>query len=436
VNQQPTTRIAGMGRARSYRTIAWLYVIATLATHLFFLLKVRDRIIRGDPDFTVYYTAAKIIREGRSAQLYDAQTQLQVQREFTNDADIRHSPLPYIHPAFEALLFLPLTFVRYPNAFVLWNLLNLGLVFYIARLLRSFVFLKMFATWEIALGCLAFFPIFANFQQGQDAILLLLVWALGFRCLERGSDLLAGCWFGLGIFKYHLVLASFLILAIWRGRRLVFGFAMVALPAAVVSLAVVGWQGTLRYPEFVWHVLSHGGFGRIPANELPNLLGLLSGWPRLDHEGWAVQMAVFAGSIGLIIAIAGLRSVQRDRESFRLGFACAIIVALLVAYSTNTYDLSLLLLAVVITGDYCVRNLSGTSERLAVLLPIAPLLISPLWFWPWLKWQRINVVAAFLLLWLYFIRREVLRRRALSEVLSPPSFAAAAPQPASANKSE
>jgi hypothetical protein len=421
---------------RSYRKILWLYIIAIVVTHLFFLWRVRDRIIRGDPDFTVYYTAAKIIREGRSAQLYDAHTQLQVQQEFTNDADIRHSPLPYIHPAFEALLFLPLTFVDYPNAFALWNLLNLALVFYIARLLRRFAFLKIFATWEIALGCLAFFPVFANFHQGQDAILLLLVCVLGFRSLERDSDLVAGCWLGLGIFKYHLVLPLFLILAIWRGRRFIFGFAMVALPAAVISVALVGWQGTLRYPDFTWHVLSQGGFGRIPANQLPNVLGLLAGWPLLDHNaGWALQLAVLACSIGLILAIASLRSVKRDPNSFRLGFACAVIVSPLVAYTTNTYDLSLLLLPLAIVADYCFRNLRKRTERLAILLPIAPLLISPLWFWLWLKWQRANLIAVFLLLWLYFIRRQILRMRAGSEVLSAASLVAA-PQTASANKTE
>lgn len=420
-----------MRRLRSYRTIAWLYLIAVAATQLFFLWRVRDQIIRGDADFTVYYTAAKIIRQGRSAQLYDAHTQLQVQREFTNNADVRRSPLPYIHPAFEALLFVPLTLLDYPKAFVLWNLFNLGLLFFIASLLRDFVFLKAFTVSEIALGCFVFFPVFANFYQGQDAILLLFLYVMSFHALERDSDFIAGCWLGLGIFKYHLLLPFFLILAIWRGRRIIFGFAVTALPATAISLALVGWRGALRYPGFTWHVLSRGGFGRIPANQLPNLLGLIGGWSVLNPGGWAVQTAVLVCSLGLIFAIAGLQGGRRDRESLRLGFACAITVALLVAYSTNTYDLSLLLLPVAIVCDHCFRNPGERKAKLALLLPIAPLLIGPFWFWPWLKWERINVIAVFPLVWLYFMAREILRMRA---GFSCPASFSAAPQPASADK--
>jgi hypothetical protein len=108
-----------------------------VAIHAAFLWSARGRSQKGDPDFTAFYTAGKILREGRGAELYRAATQNAVQWEFATDTDIRQGPLPYICPPFEALVFVPLTFLPYPEAFVLWNLLNLGLLFVIALLLRQ-----------------------------------------------------------------------------------------------------------------------------------------------------------------------------------------------------------------------------------------------------------------------------------------------------------
>src|SRR6202007_3182113 len=120
---------------RQRKALLWIFVAAILSTHLFFLWRVRDRIARGDPDFTVFYTAGKILRQGHGAQLYQSNTQLAVQAEFARNSDIRRGPLPYIHPPFEALFFLPLTFLSYAHAFVAWNLINLAILLGVARLL-------------------------------------------------------------------------------------------------------------------------------------------------------------------------------------------------------------------------------------------------------------------------------------------------------------
>ena len=246
--------------------------------HIFFLWRVRDRIARGDPDFTVFYTAGKVLREGKGAQLYDPYTQQAAQREFTANSDIRRGPLPYIHPPFEALVFLPLTFFSYPVAFVLWGLVNLGLLLGVMLVLRDSVhLLREISPPEMVLWSLAFFPVFATFHQGQDAILLLLVLALGFRALNERAEFRAGCWLGFGVFKYHLILPIILILVIWKGRKLLFGFLTTGACLAFMSLALVGWRAALQYPVYALHIASNAGFGGIPLRQLPNLLGCWQG---------------------------------------------------------------------------------------------------------------------------------------------------------------
>lgn len=370
---------------------------------MLFLWNLRGRARKGDPDFTVYYTAARILREGRGNALYDSATQLAAQRGFTADSDIRRGPLPYIHPPFEALIFWPLTFLPYFTALELWNALNLLLLIVIWLLLRrSLSALQRIAFGDWMLLSLAFFPIFANFHQGQDAIFLLLLFVLGFSALDRDSDFAAGCWFGLGVFKYHFVVPLFLVLALWRGRRFILGFATTAFSMGLISLAIVGWRGALQYPAYAWRVVSMPSLGGLPLRLTPNLLGLLAAVPFFDH-GWPLRSATMIASLGLLLAVALIGKGKDDRQRSRLSFAAAVIASLLAGYSTNTYDLSLLLLPLAIIVDDCLK---GSTSKF-ILLPALPLLVSPLWFVLWLYWWRTNLIAIFLLWWIYAIWREL-----------------------------
>lgn len=397
---------------QAYKTGAYLFLVGMLATHAYFFWSVRGRIARGDPDFTVFYTAGKVVREGLGSELYEPGTQKQVQREFATDTDIRQGALPYIHPPFELLVFLPLTFLPYRAAFVTWNLVNLGLLAGVMWLLKgSVAWMKGIPVWLLVLASLAFFPVFANFHQGQDAILLLGFVVLGFRAWERGEEFAAGCWLGLGVFKYHLILPLVLVLAIWKGRKLAMGFGVVTAAAALVSVGIVGWHGALRYPVYVWRVVSEPAYGGIPARQLPNVLGLAAGWPVTPSGGLIIQLIVLVCTLGLLAVVVRLRGLAPDHRLSRLAFACLVIVALLIGYSTNSYDLSLLVLPLALVIDYCAEELRGNPDAWGRLLaPVVPLLISPLWFFLWMRWEQLNLMAVFLVWWLFAIRGEMMRR--------------------------
>lgn len=388
--------------------------MGVLTIHAFFFWSVRGRIVKGDPDFTVFYTAGKVVREGLGRHLYDIRAQQAVQSEFAADEDIRRGPLPYIHPAFESLLFLPLTFLGYRSAFITWNVVNLGILVAVMSLLRGWLdsFRKL-PVWLMVLIALAFFPVFANIHQGQDAILLLLLLVLGLQAADRGALFSAGCWLGLGVFKYHLILLLVLVLGIWKGRRLLLGFTAVAAAAVTVSVAIVGWQGVMQYPEYALRVALEPAFGGIPAQRLPNLLGLVGGWSPSGIAGWPVQVAVMLSTLGLLVVVARLHSAANNPQLFGLCGACAVIASLLAGYSTNTYDLSLLLLPLAFVTDYSARELSGDpSARRWLIAPVLPLLISPLWFFLWMQWGRLNLIAAFLVWWIFAIRGEIARAQA------------------------
>jgi len=393
-------------------------VLGVVATHAFFLWSVRERIARGDPDFTVFYTAGKILRAGHGALLYDAPTQLAAQREFADNSDIRRGPLPFIHPPFEAVLLVPFTFFSYTVAFWLWSALNLVLLYFIVILLRRSVpLLKRLTSGELFVICLAFFPIFANFHQGQDAILLLLIVVLAYRALTRQAIFLAGCWLGFGIFKYHLILPLVFILVIWKGSKLFWGFVSVSAALTLLSLAVVGWRGVLQYPALALQVVSSPDFGGIPPRQLPNLMGLLGGWSSLDHISRGLQVTALASALLLLIVVAWLRRASNDLRLFGLCLSCAVIAAALAGYSTNTYDLSLLVLPLALVADYLAKI--AKRDRFNIVVPVLPLLISPVWFFLWMKWQHINLIAVFLIWWLFAIRHKIVRTAAEQAQIEP-----------------
>ena len=380
--------------------------------HLFFLWTVRDQIAKGDPDFTVFYTAARILRSGQGPQLYDPVTQQAVQQEFATDPDLRHGPLPYVHPPFEALLFVPLTLLPYEQAFWVWSVVNLGMLGAIAVLLRRLLpQLRRITFCDTLMVLLAFFPVFANFHQGQDAILLLLLLVVGYRAFVKGEDFTAGCWWGVGIFKYHLILPLVVILVSWRGRKLLGGFLTTSCSAGLLSLLLVGWRGALSYPRYTWHIFSAPGYGRIPFRQLPNVAGLLAGWTASGNGSPILMLTVLVCSIALLGTVIRFRPAA-DRESLSpLGFASAVITALLVGYSTNTYDLSLLVLPAALSFECYLAQRSAPGAR--VLLPVAVLMISPLWFFLWMRWERIDLIAICLLWWLWALRKEILRIAAI-----------------------
>jgi Glycosyltransferase family 87 len=388
------------------------FLLAVLGTHVFLLWNVRNRVPKGDPDFTVYYTAARILREGRGPALYDAATQQAVQWQFTANSDIRRGPLPYIHPPFEALVFLPLTYLTYSTAFWVWNSANLLLLFVIALLLRrSSLSLPAIPMWEWVLALLAFFPVFANFLQGQDAILLLLVLVLAFRALDRNAPFLGGCWLGLGVFKYQFVIPLIVILAVWKSWKLISGFAATGSLMGLLSLAIVGWHGALQYPAYAWRIVSVPGHGQTPPGLMPNLLGLVTGWPWPRDMAWALRLVVIAGSAALLVAVARGRELGSDRRSMRLGFGCAVITAALVGFNTNMHDLCLLVLPLALLADHCAGRWSDRRRTRELLVPVLPLLISPLWILLWMEWGRLNLMAILMLWWLYSMKKETSETR-------------------------
>jgi len=366
-------------------------MVGMLCLHLLLFLKLWNRIQGRYPDFTAFYAAGRTLHEGSGASLYDLRMEYRVQGEFANISS-RHGPLPYIHPPFEALIFLPISLLPYTQAFVAWTLFNLIALLGVALLLRPHLnALNTISVWEFLLGFLAFFPTFLNLLQGQDSILLLLLFTLAFVALKQQANFVCGCWLALGTFKFQFAIPLVLLIVIWSRKRVAAGFALVLLLLVLLSAALVGWNELLQYPRFILHIARAPDLGDVPPALMPNLRGLLEGWS-IRLRGFVPEVLTGLGSAMLLLWAATKRNTMNGPH-INIGFALAILVSVLVGWHTNVHDLVLLILPLMLVLDSSLSLPGSTRRKWGVLLPALLLLFSPLWMLLWFRSGRVNLMA-------------------------------------------
>jgi hypothetical protein len=393
-------------------------IAGMLCIHGVLFWKARVLVQQGYPDFTIFYTAGKMLREGLGHNLYDGALQYEVQQTFAAGVRIRKGPLPYNHPPFEALIFEPLASLDYPTAYLAWSAINLAILGLLPFLLRRYIpVVAEYPAFVWLLVLLGFFPVLVALLQGQDVILLLLLNALAFAALKRNADTLAGCWLGLSVFKFQLILPLVLILLCWKRGRAVQSFVVTAAVLAAISVAITGWAGALRYPWYVLHFekfMERGGI----AVDMPNLRGLLEGWSFSGFRG--AHVITIALSIGLLgwVSVKGRRRTHSSQRfdtqfdpEFDLQFSVAMVAAVLASYHAFPYDLSLLVIPVLLMVNYAIETASLRRYRnCALMLPVGLLFLSPVYMLLWIRLDHFNLFATVLLLWTWGIARELSSR--------------------------
>ncbi len=343
------------------------------------LWSVKDRILGGFGDFGHFYAAALIVRSGSGPRLYDYEEQRQVQKVLFPDVDTRPEPLIFNHLAYETFLWLPLTFCSYSTAAILWTLINLLILIALSTCLTgSFpsAWSRLHVPW--ILPFLAPFPVLMALIQGQDSIVLLGLYSLTFFLLKKERHFLGGCILALGLFKFQLVLPFVGFFILQRNWRFVSGFVSCSVIPIGTSLWITGAQGLLQFLRFL--VRSNQGtasleqFGLYPKN-MPNIRGILF----TVLSGAVNDKLVFSLTVVFSIALLGW-AVQISRgSSVEVRYALAIMSTLLVSYHLFLYDLTIVILPLLVIIE-CLASRSGSRLRfywIAFVSCVALLLLTP-----------------------------------------------------------
>jgi hypothetical protein len=370
------TKVA-MHRFRNKIAIA-LYLLLMAFTNFWMIWQLRQPMMQGYGDFAAFYTAGKLVRQGRAASLYDASAEWQVQQEFAPSVSIRRGPLPYIRPAFEALLFVPFAYLSYPKALLLWSLINGALLLASCALLTSSVERPLFPTGAAAVLLLGLFPFGLNFLQGQDAVLLLFLFSAAYWLLAKQASFAGGCILALGLFKFHLVVPIALIFLLRRKFRVVGGISIVAAAELLASIRLVGLSGVMHYPKYLLGNALDQGTGMTFWHNMPNLRAVLTGISGRSVPLWLGLMLSLAG----VMLAAWLWEEERTQRSLAISVSLAITIAVLTSYYAYCHDLVLLAVPLLLLQNSILEEAELTHvPRMFFVVGVGLFTLTPLyWF--------------------------------------------------------
>ena len=283
-----------------------------------------DMVPSGHTDFRANYAAGYMLRARRP--LYDYPAELETQNQIVSREQIA---LPFIHPAYEALVYAPLSFLPYLGAYWVWFGVNVVLLALLYRLLQpELESLSPAASWLPIATLFAYLPFGAALVQGQDSLLLVVLLARTLALLRKERLLLAGISLGLGVFRFQLVLPVVLCFVLWRQWKLIAGFAASAIPAALLSLDLAGFS---PYVKTLREIIAQAAGLHQSIAKMPNLRGLIES---AGGDKWfvlVISALVLAGAV-----VAG------KRLSLHRQLSLAIVTASLVSYHCFVHDLSVL----------------------------------------------------------------------------------------------
>src|SRR5581483_9589211 len=302
-------------------------------------------------DFFAYYEAGQMLRAGRIGDFYH-----QI-----------HPPwFGFIHPTYEAVLFVPLSFFAPLKAYVAWILVGVAIVAAILRLLWGELghLTSISSILPFALT-LAFFPISYAIAQGQDSVLLALLMVLAFVEMKSGHEYRSGLLLGLGAFRFQILLPMAAMFLAWKSWRVLAGICTSAVGAFFCSLALTGIYGQLEYLKLLRMLAK-------PANQfvqqMPNIRGVFAAFGIFSQPIVSVTSAL----VFIVLALLGRKLTPP------CGFLYAISGACLLSFHGYLHDFSVLLLPFLILCDFFVERLDYlglTLLGLIVALPIATILI-------------------------------------------------------------
>jgi len=310
--------------------------------------------VGGRADFRAFYTAGYMLRSGHGAEIYDYASTLKFQSQVVSPND---NELPFNHLAYEALLFAPLSFLSFRAAYAVFFALNLSLLTTSFVMLRPYTLFLRTMWSELPLAIIAgFLPVGIALYKGQDSLILLTLLVCSFTAFQRDSDLAAGTFLGLTLFKFQYALPIALLFLVWKKWRVISGFAITSLFMVIISFAITGAGVYARYLFSMSAGLTtaeqRSRFGIDPLF-MPNIRGLVFA----------------AGGRGLLVTAVLSVFVIAWAMLAKPLFPVLVLMAMLVSYHGLIHDAVILLIPLIVFGDAAVR----ASETRKMWLMVAVL---------------------------------------------------------------
>lgn len=365
-------------------------------------------------DFTQDYLAGRALSQGTA--IYGP--------EFRK-ASLGIFPFPTdnYHPPFNALVFLPFSYLPYAWAFQIWSALSLAAyVATVVALLKAYGLYRE-PWWRISAFLLLWEPFTASVGLGQISALLAFVIIVGFLLLRNGWEKIAGALFAFAMLVK--LFPGFLLLYLLLQRRwsAIYSFLMVSLTGILLTVATVGMDSVRYYVNSIIRT-QHSTYADFPTNiSIEGLLRTLFEAtpyvrPLVAIPDYLPQLIWLAnGSLVAFVLYLGAR--RRHSKNVDDLFSLMCISMLLVSPITWNHTCIVVLLPIFILLRDAILGAGRDNAYVAAIvlvlfsLPFFPIVNNVIghYFPQPAPWHVLIVIKtgfwSLLLLWLVFSRRIV-----------------------------
>ncbi|MTI43383.1 uncharacterized protein DUF2029 [Roseibium hamelinense] len=305
-------------------------------------------------DFLCFWTAAEEARLVGPAFAYENQFLKTAQAPFTRDGMY----FPFMYPPTFLLTILPLSSLSFLTAYIVFMGLSLSVYAVTGRL--------VWGNWQGAMFLLAFPATLNAAAHGQTSLLTCACLGVGLYCLKNRRMVLAGVCFALMTFKPQAgVLIPFALLAgrYWQAF-IVASFGTILW--ALISWAVLGtdtWLAFLEQSSFARSLMSSG------VLEFHKMISLNAAL-RLGGVNEDLAIILQAALSCLLLAVVVL-AWSKDAIPFELKAVVLVSAGLLVTPYSLSYDLTLLVLAVLFFAIYARAYSYRSSDIYLLVIAVA-----------------------------------------------------------------
>ncbi len=297
-------------------------------------------------DYTAFMTGWTIVLDGRGHDLYDVATQIEVQRRLLGGLSFEAGLNPFNNPPHLVLLFVPLALLPLLPSYVVWGVVQLGLLSWLGWRLLT----QVATDWRpvertlMIVVLLAMPPLVITFFQGALSLVLTVAMLEAFIALRAGRDRAAAFWLVVASLKPQVAVAvGAALLGGHRWRVVGWGLGLLAGTAILATLAMgVGiWPA---YARFLGDYVGSFDVLSVRPSVMWNLRGTIA--MLLGPERAGAQADVI-NTVALVVWIAGLvgiaiwwarRAWDPASMRFQLGFALTLVLGMLLSPHLNPHD--------------------------------------------------------------------------------------------------
>jgi hypothetical protein len=326
-------------------------------------------------DFSAFYTSWAMVRDGKGSLIYNFELEKQYQWYILGERSFSEGLLPFINPPHVALVFSPLANLSLLNAFAVWTLLQVGLLFWLFCLLKWLA-----ADWTrsertmLLITTAALPSMLINFLLGAFSLLMLVCVLLSINALRRNRQIPAGLWFLIGLIKPQVMVFLGVALLATRRWRALFAIFCGAVVIFLISSLALGWN---TWPDYVQQLREFSNFfGKysIDPEGMYNLRGTLVLLLGKQHAIFINTLSIFALIGSLIFTFFLWQGNWRVEDAtFELRMALTLILGSLFNIHAFPQDGLLVIAPAALFYDYLCRR--GLSRRVyASFLLLCPTL--------------------------------------------------------------